>query len=309
MKTFASLFTGGGGADIGAMQAGYKPIWGIEYIPEIAAVCQANLHHPVIVKSLLDVDPTELEPPDWLHMSPPCPNFSSAKTGGSETDNDLALSHKMREFITTLSPEFVSIENVQGYTKSASLLGVWYELLQAGYFVDWWILNAADYGVPQTRRRFFLIARKESKPIKPLPTHQKQRDLFSDQWLGWYGALGEIVTDLPNSRLADWQNELLPAAFNEPGRVYAVSGIPNNYSTSVTVRDATQPIFTITASNHKHPPIGVNGRQFALAGAGVAALQSFPQWYRFTNDKITTSKIIGNAVPPLLMQRIMEAQL
>src|SRR3972149_297635 len=91
-KTLASMFTGGGLFDIGAIAAGYTSIWGIEMDDKIAAVARLN-DLPVITADVCKVDFSALERPDHLHASPPCPNFSVAKTNSKETERDLALAH------------------------------------------------------------------------------------------------------------------------------------------------------------------------------------------------------------------------
>ena len=72
MKTFASLFSGGGGADFGAISAEFQPIWAIENDPDIAGVYAANIGHQPIVRSVAEVNPNSLERPDVLWASPPC---------------------------------------------------------------------------------------------------------------------------------------------------------------------------------------------------------------------------------------------
>lgn len=58
MKTIATLFTGFGGVEVGAMNAGLRPLWGIENDPDIAVVANRNLGNHVLVVDILDVDPT-----------------------------------------------------------------------------------------------------------------------------------------------------------------------------------------------------------------------------------------------------------
>ena len=78
-KTFASLFTGAGLADVSAKLAGYRLLWGVELNPATAAVAEYNLGHPVHVASVIGFDWASVERPDHLHMSPPCQDFSVAK--------------------------------------------------------------------------------------------------------------------------------------------------------------------------------------------------------------------------------------
>ena len=92
MTTFASLFSGGGGADIGAIQASYTPLWAVEYDTTIAEWHTRNLPDTrMIVAPVQDVDYSTLPRVDWLHASPPCINASSAKSDGGETDLDIEM--------------------------------------------------------------------------------------------------------------------------------------------------------------------------------------------------------------------------
>jgi DNA (cytosine-5)-methyltransferase 1 len=94
MKTFASLFSGGGGADYGAIKARFQPIWGIEIDSAIAEAYTANLGHQPIIKSVDDVNPKRLERPDVLWASPPCQAFSVARNKklANKTDADIGKS-------------------------------------------------------------------------------------------------------------------------------------------------------------------------------------------------------------------------
>lgn len=199
--TFASLFTGGGLADCGAIAAGCEPIWGIEYIPQIAEMAESNLNHKVICQSILDCDPLKFDRPGILWASPPCPSFSTAKTNAQETENDIALAQKVADFISVLQPSVFILENVQGYAKSKSLQLIENTLYELGYWVDRQVLNAADFGVPQTRKRLILRAIKGGW-VPSLPTAQK--------WRGWYEAIEDLIPGLPETEFAPWQLERIP---------------------------------------------------------------------------------------------------
>jgi site-specific DNA-cytosine methylase len=146
MKTFGSLFSGGGGADIGAKAAGLELAWGVEYVPEIAEVANANLGQHIKVANILDCSPFNFDRVDVLHASPPCPSFSVAKAGGTETDLDIALARKVAEFATVLQPDVFTLENVQAYQKSKSWRIIEQALWGAGYWLSVNVVNFADMG-------------------------------------------------------------------------------------------------------------------------------------------------------------------
>lgn len=169
---WGDYFSGGGLATVGAQQAGLVPVFGVEYDADIANVYAHNLGKRVKIADVCEVDPLDLPPVDWFHASPPCINASIAKTDGGETGGDMALARAVIRYVTTHRPPFVSIENVWGYRKFDAFLLIVRALQDAGYAADYWHLNAADYGVPQTRKRLILVARRDGKrPRRPSPTH------------------------------------------------------------------------------------------------------------------------------------------
>jgi len=153
MKTYADLFHGFGGSAIGASQAGYRPLWGIERDPDLAAVARQNLGDHIIIADILDVDPAGLERPDLLHASPPCPSFSVANARGRESPHDIALARRVAGFIEALQPRLFTLENVWRYRGSQSWAVIRDTLYRLGYWVDAALVNAADYGAPATRWR------------------------------------------------------------------------------------------------------------------------------------------------------------
>ncbi len=239
MTTFASLFTGGGIADIGAIQAGLKPIWGIEIDPAIAEVAEGNLKHKVVCKSVLDANPHSLDRPDILWASPPCQSFSIAKVGGKETEQDQALAIKIVDFIKVLRPAAFVLENVEAYKRSASLEFIEGALYALGYWIDRQILNTADFGVPQTRRRLILRAVLGGFPAPlPLPV----------PWVGWYAAIEDLIPSLPETQFAEWQLQRLPHDLLRSCMVDSGNTIRES-----TVRHCDDPAITVTAEKMRRP--------------------------------------------------------
>jgi len=272
-KTTASMFTGGGLFDIGAIAAGYEPIWGIEYDDKIAAVARLN-GLPVItqdVTKLMPSDFSNMKRPDHLHASPPCPNFSIAKTGAKETKNDVDMADAVCYAITVLQPDTFTLENVPAYIHSQSFKNIIQTLHDAGYFVDWQNLNAANFGVPQTRNRLWVRASKRLMMPYPAPF----------KWVGWYEAIEDLIPSLPDSEFAPWQIARLPKEYkdfligqgarstalesdqpaqtimsnsNQSGvKALVLDGQTNDNGKSVTVRHGDEPIFTQSASGEKRP--------------------------------------------------------
>jgi DNA (cytosine-5)-methyltransferase 1 len=224
MKTLATLFSGGGGMEAGAVAAGFTPIWGIEADPEVASVYARNFGPHCIVSAVEDVDYSTLQPPFHLHASPSCKKASVANKERGESPEDISAAEATARAIRTLQSPNFSLENVWGYREFESFKIILRALEESGYAFGYWHLNAADYGVPQTRKRLILIASRTHRPRKPQVTHSErgpsaQSDLFSleplRKWVGWYEAIEDLIPTLPESKFAPWQLERLPAHIAE----------------------------------------------------------------------------------------------
>lgn len=336
MTTAATLFTGGGGVDIGMRAAGYDVLWGIENDERIADVARVNGVN-VTTADILETDPADFAWVDYLHASPPCPNFSVAKQGAKEMALDIALSGMVSDFIAEINPRFFTLENVSAYQYSESFAGIVATLARLGYMFRWQILNAADFGVPQTRRRLWLIAVRDGfVPYLPQPV----------PWVGWYEAIADLVPALPDSQFAPWQLERLPAMwrssllFPATGHTDGASGgLPryaeepaqtlraqrqgiarafiiddqnngaerDNGKRGLTLRNEAEPVFTVSATQTKRIlRAAVPGRVVAMTVECLARFQSFPDSYALPENNALACRIIGNAVPPLVAQRIAE---
>lgn len=362
-RTYGSLFTGFGGACLGARAAGLQLAWGNELDPAIAEVGNHNLGGHIRVSNVLEENPHDYERVDVLHMSPPCTRASVAngsaevnEDGLKESPLDIALANKCIEFIETLQPECVTLENVWGYRVFQSWKGgrkcegVQSALYRLGYWVSVEHVNSADFGVAQTRRRMIVRAvRGAWVPYLPAPV----------PWIGWFSAIEDILHTLPDSQFAPWQLARLPEELrtmlvaqgkygddlvmaqqdkpsftitaknqdkfgdgiryavapaqtigaNEHGsKAFIVDGKNSgNFGNGPTTLPAESPVFTIQASQAKSMPRAFDGgRVVAMTPRALARFQSFPDSYVLPDSKTLAAKGIGNAVPPLVMQRIYE---
>lgn len=204
MKTSGSMFSGGALFDVGAQDAGLNPIWGIEKDDKIASVARLN-GFPVITGDVITFDFSQLERPDHLHASPPCPNFSVAKTGAKETELDIAMAGAICRALEHFKPETFTLEQVVGYRNSQSFKSIAKKLSDLGYWWDATNLNAADFGVPQTRSRLWVRASRGLLHGYPHP----------EPWKGWYQAIEDLIPSLPDSEFAPWQLARLPEEYKE----------------------------------------------------------------------------------------------
>lgn len=310
MKTSASLFTGGGGFDVGAKQAGYKPVWGIEIDPKIAEYAERNINNfRVIVSDVSTVDYSILPRVDHLHLSPVCKNASVANSQGGEAPEDIEAAKASCRAIEALQPETVTLENVWTYRDFEAFHLIIRCLIENGYRLNWWHLNAADYGVPQTRKRLILIADKRRQPQRPRPTHSKTPDMFGvfAPWGGWYKA---TRNEQEISEPTPWQITHLGASpLRLNGNIVAIE--TQNGIRKATFRGAEAPLWTLTASfltsMKSHHLISNHGQWFRFTKRAFAKIQTFPDWYELPEKNSIYADVIGNAVPCLLAQRIMES--
>lgn len=345
--TFASLFSGGGLADIGATQAGYELLWGIELEPDIAAVANYNLKHrdKVYAASVIGFDWSSVERPDHLHMSPPCQDFSVAKTTGKKANPNDDIADACIEAIKALQPSSVTLENVEGYRKAKGFQKIVDALWGLGYWVNVDVLNSADFGVPQTRRRLILRAVLGGFPA-PLPP--------KEPWRGWYEAIEDLIPTLPESQFAEWQLKRLPDELKthlchgterqgpnyvapvrrnqqDPSwtlkasdykgipKAYIVDGktngngdrahlVPGGNASSFSVRDGGEPSRTVESTERvgNIPRASLGGRVVRMTPRALARFQTVPDWYELPEKTSLACKIIGNGVPCLMMQEILK---
>lgn len=291
MKGF-TLFSGGGGVDLAMQSLGVDVIGGIEYDDKIASVARANGLHTTTA-GILETNPAKFDAMDWLHASPPCPNFSNAKTGGKETENDLTLACKVAEWVTVHRPQVFTLENVIAYRKSKSWRIILEALSVAGYWVDVAHVNFADYGVAQTRRR--MIVRAQLGAFIPYlrPTHDENGANGLPRWIGWHEAVEDLIQGAelwtPTNRVTRLYPDQMPSIALINTKDTNLTSVPN------IVFEKDRPSFTIT-KQHGRTGIAmyINGVHYKTNTKIQSRLQSLPDNYQGANFYI-----IGNAVPPV----------
>lgn len=184
-------FAGGGGASTGIELATGRPVTiAVNHDPDAILMHQTN--HPYTAHyqaSVWDIDPHEVcagRPVGLAWFSPDCKHFSKAKGGKPVSRNIRGLAWIVLRWAGTVRPRVIILENVEEFqtwgpvkrgkpirSRSGETFRKWLSQLKAlGYAVDYRELVAADYGAPTTRKRFFLIARRDRKPIRwPETTH------------------------------------------------------------------------------------------------------------------------------------------
>jgi len=246
MKTFRTLFSGGELFGCGARAAGWQHLDGYEIDPKIAAVACLN-GFDMRVADVCQVDYESLLPVDHLHASPSCKHASQANAHAGETQADLDAAEAIRRAIRAHRGATFSLENVWPYRNFDSFARILTTLHAYGFAVDFRHINAADYGVPQARKRLILRAVRGRERVPPMhPTHRKGGDMFHQPWIGWYAAIADLIPTLPETEPAPWQLARLPKELRET-MLFAQNDSQDQHGNSygATGRAADDPALTI----------------------------------------------------------------
>lgn len=199
-KNVVSLFSGGGGLDLGFINAGYRIIWAIDINANAVETYKANVGPHIIRADISSIDDRDFPQAEVVIGGPPCQSFSLAGNRHVE-DARGQLVWKYIHIIQKIRPELFVFENVTGLMSARNSRGEKIvELLKTafqeiGYRVSMQIVNAADYGVPQRRKRVIIVGLRNGKEFKfPDATHNETGD-----GLEKYVSVEEALGDLPKA--------------------------------------------------------------------------------------------------------------
>lgn len=195
-----SLFSGGGGLDLGFQSAGFQIIWAIDNNQNAVDTYKANIGEHIICEDINKVDTKKIPFADVIIGGPPCQSFSLAGNRNVE-DARGQLVWKYIGIIRDIQPKAFLFENVTGLLSAKNAKGEKIiELLkrafrEIGYTVTTQVVNAADYGVPKKRKRVIIVGIKgETKFSFPPATHNE-----SGAGLKKYVSAEEALGDLPGA--------------------------------------------------------------------------------------------------------------
>ncbi len=290
------LFAGCGGLSLGFEAVGFRTV-GYEMDADSARTYRQNLQGECYkVKLDLDSMLSNIDRANIIIGGPPCQPFSQ---GGHQ----LGLKDSRDGFPIFLSaieryqPEIAIFENVRGmkYRNKFYLEEIVDFLQKLGYCVEWKVLNAVRYGVPQRRERLFCVAHK-SRWQWPKITHPYHVYTVGE-------ALGDLAFSIPDNA------QILTPSMDRYVNKYEIA------SQCARPRDLylDAPSRTVTCRNLGAPTGDMlrirlpDGRRRRLIPREGARLQSFPDWFQFYGNDRSQCKQIGNAVPPLLAKAIAQS--
>jgi len=340
-KTHAiGFFSGAGGLDIGTQLANVKVISSMDFNKDSVATMKKNKffqHTAHFHKNIQEISANNYDTiikennPEKLILvgGPPCQPFSKAgywKTHEHRlgSDDPRNMIGQYLRLIEELKPDGFVLENVESILHPKNIDAV--EKLEEaidklGYHHIKFKANGIDFGIPQKRKRVFFIASKNKIIGQPKKTHGSQKEILQDSsllpyervidWIGKYDS--PKYSDGYDSTEGKYHDDLLAVP---PGKNYialtAKRGYPNpkfvagkRYWTFLLKLHPNLPSWTIIASpGHWEGPFHWNNRRLRLKE--LAAIQTFPEDYKFVGSRRSVHKQIGNAVPPLLGKIIVE---
>ena len=177
-----SFFAGAGGLDLGFQRAGFNVKWANEYDREIWETYEKNHIHTILDKrSIVDIPSNEVPDCDGIIGGPPCQSWSEAGSKRGITDKRGQLFFEFMRILADKQPKFFLAENVSGMLLPAhrsALENIKEMFKDCGYELSFELLNAADYGIPQDRKRVFFVGYRKDLGIKfefPKPTTAKDK--------------------------------------------------------------------------------------------------------------------------------------
>ena len=335
------FFSGAGGLDIGSQLAGSKVISSLDFDKDCVATMKINqyfshaTHFHKDIKDMKALDYSKIikkQNPEKLILigGPPCQPFSKAgyrvthknRLGSEDPRNMIEQYLRM---INELKPDGFIIENVESLLhpknkQAVQELEIAIDKLNYKYII--YKANALDFGVPQKRKRVFFIASKKDIIGVPVKTHGLESEIIVNSELkpyerviDWIGKFDDQKyfepEELTTGKTYDYELKQIP-----PGKNYFAltkrDGYPNpkfepnkRFWSFLLKLHPNLPSWTIAAQPGPWVgPFHWNNRRLRVPE--IAALQTFPEDYKFVGTRRSIQKQIGNAVPSLLGKAIVK---
>lgn len=315
-----SLFSGAGGLDLGFEEAGFEIEWANEFDKSIWETYEKNHSNYLDKRDIRKIPLNEIPECDGIIGGPPCQSWSEAGACKGINDDRGKLFYEFIKILKDKKPKFFVAENVSGMLaeKHKDAVHNFIKMFkEAGYDVNLYLVNAADYGVPQDRKRVFYIGFREDLNIKfefPKPLGKKVN-------------LREAIGDLQDTAIPALEKNKTNGVYCKfPNNEYMTGGFSTIYMSRNRVRSWDEQSFTIQAGG-RHAPIHPqapkmifvekNKREFVkgkedlyrrLTVRECARIQTFPDSFKFYYTDVADGyKMVGNAVPVKLANIVANA--
>ncbi len=334
------FFCGGGGMSYGMQKAGIKVLAGIDYEENCRETYKTNIKGAEFIKAnVFDLKEKDLQSRLSLKRNDdnllligcsPCQFWSIINTDKKKSKESKNLLVEFERFVRYFNPGYVVVENVPGVLRKKGESGLeafinWLE--KNKYTVHFKVHNTSEYGVPQNRKRFTLIAnRVTNKELEPVKGGKKLnvRDVIGE--VNGFPKISAGHKDRTNfnhsvSNISELTLRRLKKVKKNGGNRLSFANDPELQLNCFVGRDSsfkdtfgrlwwdkpsptiTTKFFSVSNGRFVHP---VENR--ALSIREGATLQSFPKSYKFVGNSMESmARLIGNAVPPEYAKRIGQA--
>ena len=315
-----SLFSGAGGLDLGFQKAGFNILWANEYDKTIWETYEKNHQTPLDKRDIRNIPSSDIPDCDGIIGGPPCQSWSEAGAGRGIDDSRGKLFYEFIRILKDKRPKFFVAENVSGMLADLhkeAVKNILSHFEEAGYNVTVNLVNAANYDVPQDRKRVFYIGFRKDLNI----------DYKFPEPLNYKITLREAIWDLKDTAIkAQDKNKTNGEECIIPNHEYMNGGFSTIYMSRNRVRSWDEQSFTIQAGG-RHAPIHPqapkmlfvekNKRIFVpgkenlyrrLSVRECARIQTFPDDFIFYYTDIADGyKMVGNAVPVMLAYHVAKS--
>lgn len=278
------LFSGCGGMSLGFINAGFNILASYDNWEPAIECYSKNFEHPIenrdlsdvnaITKSLQDIRLTS--PIDIIMGGPPCQDFSHA---GQRTEGERAnLTASFAQVVANIKPTWFIMENVDRALKSNAYSEARNIFKQSGYGITEIILDASKCGVPQKRKRLFVIGKLyevDGFLLSDLTNKQSESSMTVREYLG---------------------DKLGVDNYYRHPRNYNRRGIFSVDEPAPTVRGVNRPV-PKGYPGHPGDPVAVSEELRPLTTKERSLLQTFPEDFILTGSKTNQEQMVGNAVP------------
>ena len=296
-----SLFSGAGGLDLGFKMAGHTIVWANDLYEDAVKTYAYNIGDHIVCEDITKVPASAIPDCDIVIGGFPCQGFSVANIKRHEDDSRNELYKQLIRVIKEKQPKFFVAENVKGILSLGN--GKIIEMIisdfeNLGYTVQNRVLNAADYGVPQTRQRVIIVGVRKDLNFTynyPNPTHSQ----FGKDGLKQWVSVDEALKIFPDP---DEPNDI-------PNHTYSKYKLHFNGYLGHRPLDPQKPAPTVTARGDNKGGVVIlphPNAQRRMTCRELATVQSFPPDYLFCGNNSSIYRQIGNAVPPLLAKAVAE---
>lgn len=316
--TYIDLFSGAGGFSLGFDNTGFENVFSVDIEPNFCKTYKHNFpSHTLIEKDIYELSDTEIKEliasneTDVVIGGPPCQGFSIAGNIGRKFIDD-PRNRLFKEFVRVVKivkPKFFVMENVarlythkKGETKKEIIK----DFEKLGYTVDCKILNAADYGVPQLRKRAIFIGSIKKQVIEFPPQEVDNYLSVKDALYNYPKIESGEESSVPNHIAMSHSDQML----TKMG--YITDGGDRN-EIPVKLRPKSGDIRKYIKYASDKPAVCVTGdmrkifhyeQNRALTVRELAKLQSFPDNFIFKGTRISQQQQVGNSVPPKMAEAI-----